>query len=217
MSRSLRHRWRRFRAWLSPSRTVELGRVIPSGSSVLDVGCGSRSQLVNLRERLSRLSGIDAFPAALEDAHRSGAFDSLVEGRVQELDRLFDADAYDVVAAIDLLEHLDEDDGGRLLEAMERVAAGRVVVLTPNRFVPQDARDGNPFQVHRSGWSPAQLRARGFSVKGMHGLRMLRSEEARIRFRPHRFWALVSDFTAPIARVVPSLAYHLIATKDVGR
>ena len=47
--------------------------------------------------------------------------------------------------------------------------------------------------------------------------RMLRSEEARIRFRPHRFWALVSDFTAPIARVVPSLAYHLIATKDVGR
>jgi SAM-dependent methyltransferase len=215
VSGSLRDRWRLLRAWLSPSRTVELGRVIPEGSSVLDVGCGSHSQLVNLRDRLSRLTGIDAFPAALAEAQRRGAFDSLVEGRVQELDKLFDANAYDVVAAIDLLEHLDEEDGARLLEPMERVATGRVVVLTPNRFVPQGELDGNPWQVHRSGWSPRQFRLRGFTVRGMHGLRALRSEEAYIRFRPHRFWAVVSDFTAPVARVVPSLAYHLIATKDV--
>ena len=216
MSASLRRRWRLLRFRMSPSRTTELGRVIPAGSSVLDVGCGSHSQIVNVRGQLSRLTGIDAFPASLAEARRSGAFDELVEGRVQDLDRLFGDATYDVVAAIDLLEHLDEDDGVRLLEAMGRIASRRVVVLTPNRFVPQGEVDGNPWQVHRSGWTPAQLRARGFTVRGMHGLRVLRSEEARIRFRPHRFWALVSDLTAPIARVVPSLAYHLIATKDVA-
>lgn len=216
MSESLRHRWRLLRFRMSPSRTTELGRVIPAGSTVLDVGCGSHSQIINVRSRIARLTGIDAFPAALDEARRSGAFDELLEGRVQDLGRLFEEGSYDVVAAIDLLEHLDEDDGSRLLDAMGRIARRRVVVLTPNGFVSQGELEGNPWQVHRSGWTPAQLRARGFTVRGMHGLRVLRSEEARLRFRPHRVWALVSDLTAPVARAVPSLAYHLIATKDVA-
>jgi SAM-dependent methyltransferase len=182
---------------------------------VLDVGCGSHSQLVNLRSKISRLTGIDVYPPALDEARQSGAFDELVEGPVQELGRLFAADTYDVVAAIDVLEHLDENDGAQLLEAMTRIATDRVVVLTPNRFVPQGEVGGNPWQVHRSGWTPAQFRAHGFTVRGLHGPRALRSEEAHLRFRPRRFWALVSDLTAPVARFVPSLAYHLIATKDV--
>ena len=211
----VRQRWRGLRASLAPTRTVELARAIPEGASVLDVGCGSSSPLVQLRERMSRLVGVDAFPAALAAAESTGAYDLLVEGTVQELDRLFEAREFDVVAAIDLLEHLDPEDGGRLLAAMERIAGTRVLVLTPNGFVPQDALEGNPWQVHRSGWSAAQFRERGYDVHGVHGLRVLRAEEARIRFRPRRAWSLVSDLSAPVARAAPSLAYHVLAVKDL--
>ncbi len=216
MTGALRQRWRLLRAGLAPTRTATLARVIPPGASVLDVGCGNGSPLVRLRERLSRLGGIDAYPEALAAARSSGAYDVLVEGAVQELDRFFDPDAYDVVAAVDLLEHLDHADGEHLLAAMERVARRRVVVLTPNGFVPQDAVHGNPWQVHRSGWSPRQFRERGYAVHGVHGLRVLRAEEAQIRFRPARAWSVVSDLTAPLARAVPSLAYHVLAVKDVA-
>ena len=80
----------------------------------------------------------------------------------------------------------------------------------------QEALEGNPWQVHRSGWTPADLRRRGYTVRGVHGLRLLRGEEAQFRLQPRRVWSLVSDLTAPFARVVPSVAYHLLATKDVG-
>jgi SAM-dependent methyltransferase len=216
MSSALRQGWRRVRASIAPGRTEELSRVIPKGARVLDVGCGASSPLVHLRSRISRLDGIDAFSSALAEAQRSGAYDTLREGRVQDLDELFDPRAYDVVVAVDLLEHLAEDDGVRLLDSMSRIATRRVVVLTPNGFVHQDAIEGNPWQVHRSGWTPAQFRRRGFSVRGVHGLRVLRSEEAQFRFPPRRAWSLVSDLTAPIARAVPSVAYHLLATKDLS-
>jgi SAM-dependent methyltransferase len=215
VSAAPRQRWRRLRGRLAPTRTAELARAIPAGASVLDVGCGNASPLVQLRQRLSLLGGVDAFATALEHARQSGVYDVLVEGPVQDLERLFGAGSYDVVAAIDLLEHLDAADGGRLLDEMERIARRRVVVVTPNGFVPQDALEGNPWQVHRSGWTPDELRARGYAVRGLHGLRILRAEEAQIRFRPRRAWSLVSDLTAPIARAAPTLAYHLLATKEI--
>jgi 2-polyprenyl-3-methyl-5-hydroxy-6-metoxy-1,4-benzoquinol methylase len=216
MRTAVRQRWRALRESLQPRRAEELARVIPDGSTVLDVGCGASSQLVHLRSRLSRLDGIDAFPAAVAAAERSGAYDALREGRVQDLDALYERGSYDVVAAIDLLEHLDDSDGAQLLDSMARIARRLVVVLTPNGFVHQEAIEGNPWQVHRSGWTAAQLRARGFSVRGVHGLRVLRSEEAQLRFEPRRVWSVISDITAPIARVTPSLAYHLLAVKDVS-
>jgi SAM-dependent methyltransferase len=215
MTATLRDRWRGLRTRLAPTRTAELERAIPPGSSVLDVGCGTASPLLHLRSRLSSLGGIDAFAAAADAGRRSGKYDVVVEGDVQELDRHFEPASYDVVVAIDLLEHLDEASGDRLLAAMERVARRRVVVLTPNGFVDQDALAGNPWQVHRSGWTPRQLRQRGYVVRGVHGLRMLRGEEARFR-APARLSALVSDLSAPLAQRVPSLAYHLLATKDVA-
>jgi hypothetical protein len=91
-----------------------------------------------------------------------------------------------------------------------------VVVLTPNGFVSQDARDGNPWQAHHSGWTAAQMHELGYSVTGVHGLRYLRGEEAAIRWKPTRLWHLASDLTEPIARLAPSLAYHIIAVKDLA-
>jgi hypothetical protein len=50
----------------------------------------------------------------------------------------------------------------------------------------------------------------------VHGWRILRAEEARIRWRPVRFWALVADLTQPAAARRPGVAYHLLSVKQLS-
>ena len=217
MTPGLRGRWRALRASLAPPYWEEILLAVGDARTVLDVGCGRASPLSAGRARFDRLVGVDAFPEAVAAARDAGTHDELVEEDVLRLAEWFPPGSFDAVVAVDLLEHLDPADGAELLESMERVARDRVVVFTPNGFVEQTALEGNPFQVHRSGWSPAALRERGYRVSGTHGLRVLRGEEAAIRFRPRRAWSLVADLTQPLARRVPRLAYHLLAVKDVTR
>jgi predicted TPR repeat methyltransferase len=213
---AVRERWRDLRAQLAPPYWRELERAVAPSSSTLDVGCGASSPLARFHERLGRLVGVEAHPDAAAAARASGVYAEVLELDVRTLRDEFEPRSFEVVAAVDLLEHLEEPDGRDLLDAAQVIAARRVVIFTPNGFVPQGARGGNEWQVHRSGWSAAALAARGYRVTGVHGLRWLRGEEADIRMRPRRAWSLVADLTQPVARRVPAVAYHLLAVKDVA-
>lgn len=213
---AVRERWRDLRAQVAPPYWRELERAVAPSSSTLDVGCGASSPLARFHERLGRLVGVEAYPDAAAAARASGIYAEVVEADVRELRNEFEPRSFEVVAAVDLLEHLEEADGHSLLDAAELIAGRRVVVFTPNGFVPQGARGGNEWQVHRSGWSTAALAARGYRVSGVHGLRWLRGEEAEVRMRPRRAWSLVADLTQPVARRMPAVAYHLLAVKDVA-
>ena len=180
------------------------------------MGCGTSSPLAEGRDRFERLVGVDAFPEAIEASRTRGSHDELIELDVRRLDEQFAPRSFDAVVAIDLLEHLERTEGLELLAGMERVARQRVVVFTPNGFVEQGPREANPFQVHRSGWSATDLESLGYRVTGIHGLRVLRGEEASIRFRPERVWSLASDLTQPVVRRVPRLAFHLLGVKEVA-
>ena len=217
MSSSVRERWRAVRTALAPPYWQEVLKAVGTARTVLDVGCGTNSPLARGRERFERLVGVDAFPEAIAACKAIGAHDEVLELDVRGLDEAFEPDSFDAVVAVDLLEHLDHADGARLLATMEEIARQRVVVFTPNGYVEQTERGGNPFQVHRSGWSTAELRERGYRVSGIHGLRVLRAEEAAMRLRPERVWSLVSDLTQPVARRLPVVAFHLLAVKEVAQ
>ena len=68
----------------------------------------------------------------------------------------------DTVFALDFIEHLEKEDGLRMLREAARVARRQVVVYTPNGFFPQAyddpekpdrwGMDGGYWQTHRSGW-----------------------------------------------------------------
>ncbi|HEX7956093.1 MAG TPA: methyltransferase domain-containing protein [Pyrinomonadaceae bacterium] len=68
----------------------------------------------------------------------------------------------DTVFALDFIEHLEKEDGLRMLREAERVARRQVVVYTPDGFYPQHyedpskpdrwGMDGGFWQTHRSGW-----------------------------------------------------------------
>jgi hypothetical protein len=65
--------------------------------------------------------------------------------------------------AADLIEHLGKEDGFRLLEHMELIARKVVVIVTPNGFIAQHLTDGNPLQIHRSGWTAHEMKALGYA------------------------------------------------------
>jgi SAM-dependent methyltransferase len=191
-----------------------LEHAVGDADSVLDVGCGANSPLGRFGRRYPHTVGIDLFPEAIEQAGWAGIHDEYRVMDVLDAERVFGPDSFDTCVAFDLLEHLPQRDGKRLLGLMERVARRRVVVFTPNGFLPQEATGGNPYQIHRSGWTARQLSDLGYTVRGVNGLRLLRGHKGSMRFRPRRAWGAISDMSQPFVERQPALAFHLLGVKD---
>jgi SAM-dependent methyltransferase len=198
---------------LAPPVLRVLEAATGGADEVLDVGCGSNSPIGRFERRPRHTVGVDIFDASIEKSRAAGIHDEYVIADVLTLDVLFGDDSFDVCVAFDLIEHLEQQDAMKLLFAMERIARQRVVVLTPNGFLQQDEYEGNPWQRHRSGWTPSVLRDLGFRVYGLHGLRGLRGDRAQIDKRPVRLWGLVADVSQPIVYHFPRLAFHLLGVK----
>jgi len=99
---------------------------------------------------------------------------------------------------------------------MERLATRRVVISTPNGFLPQRSKDGD-LQEHLSGWSAEDLRSYGYRVLGMYGPKSLRGEYHRIKYQPRAFWALVSVLGHCLqTRTHPEKAAALFCVKELA-
>ena len=99
---------------------------------ILDFGCGTGSSLEVLR-KYGRVTGTDASEEALDYCRRRGAaIEDVTLQTVPKEGRLpFDDDTFDVVTALDVLEHLDDDRAG-LVELRRVLAPGGLLVV----FVP---------------------------------------------------------------------------------
>jgi SAM-dependent methyltransferase len=201
---------------IGPSPVTLMERAVGDSRTVLDVGCGTNSPLRHFRRHYDRTVGVDLFAPALEASAAAGIHDEYRQIDVLRLDDEFEAGSFDAVVAFDLVEHLTEDDARTLLALMERTARKRVVVHTPNGFIPQEEYDENPFQVHRSGWTARLMRDLGYTVRGSNGLRVLRGEQGRLRWRPEAFWRALAGLTQPLVYRVPELAYQLLCVKELG-
>lgn len=189
---------------------LELARTLKDCASVLDLGCGNNSPLTTLRTQ--RLVGFEGFEPALAEAKARATHDDWVLGDVRKLGELLGERRFDACVALDLIEHLPKEDGWRLLDAMERVATRKVIVFTPNGFLPQ--RGHNDLQEHLSGWVPAELRNRGYRVIGFYGHKTLRGEYHRLKKRPKIFWGVVSLLSQLYVRHRPDQAAALYCVKD---
>jgi SAM-dependent methyltransferase len=193
---------------------VELS--VGDAASVLDVGCGNNSPLGRFRRRVPYSVGVDIYTPWIDESRARGIHDRYAVLDVLSIEDEFGPEAFEAVVACDVLEHLTADDGAELLARMQRVASNRVVVLTPNGHVPQGATWGNPYQVHRSGWSAVELRRRGYAVRGVNGLKLFRGERGQLRLRPARLWDTFSQASQPLAWRWPDWAFHLLAVKEIS-
>jgi SAM-dependent methyltransferase len=191
---------------------LELRGLLAGCGSVLDLGCGELSPARLLRG--PRLVGMDGHEPSLSRARARGTHDEYVLGDVRRAGQLFSPGQFDACIALDVIEHLTKEDGWEMLETMERLAARRVVILTPNGFVPQQSHDGD-LQEHLSGWEPGELRQRGYRVMGMYGPKGLRGEHAALKYRPKALWGLISvvgHYAATRRR--PEKAFSILCFRD---
>jgi SAM-dependent methyltransferase len=94
---------------------------------ILDVGCGTGLNMKYL-ERWGSVTGVDPSPASLSFCRERG-HSSLVMAPVERLP--FADDRFDLVTALDVMEHLDDDLAG--FKEIQRVLkpGGRALVLVP--------------------------------------------------------------------------------------
>jgi SAM-dependent methyltransferase len=199
-------------AKIFPALAYYLTRELRGCRTVLDLGCGENSPLRWVKKSF-RSVGVETFQPAIEISQALGIHDDYVNSDVLAAD--FPERSFDAVLALDLIEHLPHTDGLVLLERMERFAARKVIVFTPNGFLPQDTFNHNPFQEHKSGWTVADFRSRGYRVLGINGLKPLRGRGTQPVIRPRLLGRVISDITRPLAHRCPELAFQLLCIKDI--
>lgn len=182
--------------------------------SVLDVGCGAGGPM-GKAPKPPRLVGLDAHAPSLERLRAQGGYDELICAPFDAAG--IQAGAFHTVVCLDVIEHFEKPQALALILQLERWASHKVVLATPNGFLPQPVYDGNPFQEHKCGFVPEELRVLGYRVRGFGGPKALRGAFAELRFRPKPLWHRISGALQPLTWAWPEGAFGLVAVKDLRR
>lgn len=181
--------------------------------TVLDLGCGDDSPIGKLKKNFYSL-GVDGFAPSIAKSKKKGLHDEYKKLDLLKINENFRKNSFDAVIALDVVEHFPKKEGLDLLDKMENIAKKKVIVLTPYGFVHQDPYEGNPYQVHKSGWTISDFRKRGYNVFGVRGFRFIRGEYATIKYKPWLFWGMLSTISELIVHSNPGLAYQIFAVKE---
>jgi SAM-dependent methyltransferase len=125
--------------------------------------------------------------------------------------------SFDIVICLEVLEHLEKTDGEKLLKELERVAAKQLILSTPMGKYQQGVFDGNPHQEHKHIWNPADMKEKGYKLKGA-GLRNLGGKAGieskhseSVQVLVNMLWVVTSLFT----HYFPSMAGDMVCTKKL--
>jgi hypothetical protein len=114
--------------------------------------------------------------------------------------------SFDLVIALDLIEHLSKDHGYRLLYEIHRLSVVSLI-RTPNGFVWQPPATNNPWQAHVSGWTPKEFKNLGWKIQyGESGLKWLLGVGA------HPKWQISTN---PLRRATSLIERLIIITSQV--
>jgi SAM-dependent methyltransferase len=204
-----------FRRPLFATYLSELANGLRGCTSCLDVGCGAGSPVRLIG--LDYLVGIDGHAPSLEEAKRNRTHNEFHCADVRTIGSLFQAESFDACVGLDLIEHLPKGDGFTLLKDMEKLATRRVIIFTPNGFLPQQSQDGD-LQEHLSGWEPGEFRNLGYQVIGLHGPKFLRGEFHKSKYLPRSIAGVLSAAGhLAYTRAHPESAAALLCVKHLDR
>ena len=196
---------------------VLIDKEIQDDWTILDAGCGRNSSLKDIK-RGSYKMGLDSYKPYIDESKSKSIHNDYTIGDVRALP--FGENSFDCVASIDVLEHLNKDDGLRMIKEVERVAKNKIILTTPNGFLPTYAGPkDNPEESHLSGWTCGELRRLGFKVYGLNGLKIfwtIKRGQAMGIIRIPVLSSLIIDISEFIAYYFPSLSFSLFFIKNLN-
>ncbi len=134
--------------------------------SVLDVACGLslRSKYIPTRIRV----GVDIYPEYFKHIESDVPY-AVIKYDVRKLSDIFVPKSFDIVIALDIVEHLEKEEALKMLACCEQIARHAVIVETPEGYIPQNidilGYGGDIWQTHRSGWTANDFTSLGYTVK----------------------------------------------------
>ena len=211
-----------FFSWLFPTTVYCLRKSLRDCESVLDLGCGPSSPL-QYCENIKYSVGVEIFRPYLGESKKRKIHNEYIEKKIEEIE--FPEKSFDAVIMIEVLEHLSQDAGYSMLKKAEKWARKKIIVSTPNGFLPQGERDENLFQRHLSGWRLGAMGNMGYVCWGLACFRWLHKENLlkkgaadysfldSIRLRPKLFWFLVATLSQFLTYRFPRYAFELFCVK----
>ncbi|HID99661.1 MAG TPA: methyltransferase domain-containing protein [Thiotrichaceae bacterium] len=182
---------------------------------VLDIGCGNHSPLMYITPPHTFCVGIEKYKPDLEIAKQSQTHDEFYELDALNCKENLGENQFDICVAFDVIEHFTKKEGLQLLADMEQMASKRVIIFTPNGFLPQQGFEKGDFQEHLSGWDVDEMRTLGYNVIGLNGLKSLRTQHYRLKYKPQAFWVIVSWLTQFYCRNHPHQAAAILCWKNI--
>jgi len=190
----------------------ELKKILYGCERILDIGCGQYSPLRFVPSTYAL--GIDAYKPSLIKSKKNKVHDTYKHGDIRNIAQIVKPHSFDACVAIDLIEHLTKKEGLKLIADMSKIATKRIVIFTPNGFLPQ--HDTNKLQEHRSGWSVQDMQGREFKVIGIFGDKRLRGEHHQLIMQPKIVTGMLSEFTQHIyVRNNPHHAAALLCYRNI--
>ncbi|MCS5712445.1 methyltransferase domain-containing protein [Candidatus Berkiella aquae] len=139
-------------------------KAIKESDVVLDIGCGIRP-MNYFKPKLHILVEPHQEYIDILTYRNSGdkSVISLQQNALQALTQLADQ-SVDSIFLLDVIEHINKEEGLKIIQACERVAREQIVIFTPLGFMPQHVHEedawglnGGKLQEHISGWTPADF------------------------------------------------------------
>jgi len=147
-----RHPWWAARSRLLLQLLRRIGRQTPC--RVIEVGCGWGTNLGELEKSGYAVTGLDVSRNALVRLDRADR--TLIEADLAE-DLPPDAPQYDLVLALDVIEHIDDDRGAVWRLAQLAKPGGHVIISVP--ALPALFSEFDRVQGHRRRYTPESLRS----------------------------------------------------------
>ncbi len=198
-----------------------LRREIDASWSILDIGSGRNPSVAALSKK-GWCVGIDHYLPYIKTEKNKDVHDANILGDVRALP--FKDNSFDCAVATEIIEHLRKEDGFIMLSEMERVSRQKIILTTPNGFLPTlPGPDDNPDEAHISGWEVEELRSLGFEIYGFNGpkgLWKLKEGRSTLKAIPEEMpivSAVITDIANSLVYNNPEKAFQLFFVKVLDK
>lgn len=142
--------------------------LIPKDRTILDLGCGNGGPFIG--EKFPFLMGVDIWKKKFEMPE----YDVIYFYDIKKILEIVYPKFFDIVTCIDVIEHLEKEEGLKLIEDAEKMAWDKVIFFTPKKWDETKNKDsfenpkwwsfGNEYCLHKSHWTEKDFTDRGYEI-----------------------------------------------------